>query len=97
VPLHLKSSPPLVRAGGLTQSELAKRLGLTVRGYQKLEVGGCPLKDPLSVQIDKLGAVSVYSVVSFDDVDGLIVGRKCPVRLLTPLRVLGIQITNIMS
>jgi DeoR/GlpR family transcriptional regulator of sugar metabolism len=46
---------------------------------------------------EKLGAVSAYSVVSFDDVDGLIVSRKCPEGLLTPLRVLGMQITNTTS
>lgn len=46
---------------------------------------------------EKLGAVSAYSVVGFDDVDGLVVGKKCPDDLLTPLRDLGIHITKTLS
>ena len=43
---------------------------------------------------EKLGAVSAYSIVGFDDVDGLVVGKKCPEGILTPLRELGIHITK---
>lgn len=43
---------------------------------------------------ERVGAVSAYSVVGFDDVDGLIVSRKCPEDLLTPLRDLGTQIIS---
>jgi DeoR/GlpR family transcriptional regulator of sugar metabolism len=46
---------------------------------------------------EKLGAVSAYSVVGLDDVEGLIVSRKCPEGLLTPLRVVGMTITHLSS
>ncbi|MEB2846513.1 DeoR family transcriptional regulator [Rhizobiales bacterium RZME27] len=46
---------------------------------------------------EKLGAVSPYSVVSLDDIDGLLVSRKCPEDLLGPLRQAPVQIVGISS
>jgi DeoR/GlpR family transcriptional regulator of sugar metabolism len=46
---------------------------------------------------EKLGAVSAYSVISLDDVDGLIVSRKCPEDLLSPLRRAPVQIVGTAS
>ncbi|MBB3656746.1 DeoR/GlpR family transcriptional regulator of sugar metabolism [Rhizobium sp. BK650] len=43
---------------------------------------------------EKLGAVSAYGVVSLHEVDGLVVGSKCPENLLGPLRDLGIHIID---
>jgi DeoR/GlpR family transcriptional regulator of sugar metabolism len=41
---------------------------------------------------EKLGAVSAYSVVGLDEVDVLVVSRKCPADLLSPLRRAPVQI-----
>lgn len=46
---------------------------------------------------EKLGAVSAYSVAGVDEVDALIVSRKCPEDLLSRLRQVGMQITGTSS
>jgi DeoR/GlpR family transcriptional regulator of sugar metabolism len=46
---------------------------------------------------EKLGAVSAYSVVGLDDVDGLVVSRKCPEDLLSLLREAPVQIIGTSS
>ncbi|MCK8780069.1 DeoR/GlpR family DNA-binding transcription regulator [Rhizobium sp. NTR19] len=43
---------------------------------------------------EKLGAVSAYSVVGFEEVDTLLVSRKCPEDLLAPLRAISVQISS---
>jgi DeoR/GlpR family transcriptional regulator of sugar metabolism len=43
---------------------------------------------------EKLGAVSAYGVVGLGEVDGLVVGRKCPDELLTPFRGSGVEIIS---
>lgn len=46
---------------------------------------------------EKLGAVSAYSVVGFDEVDGLVVSRKCPEEVLGPFRQVHVQIIGTSS
>ncbi|KQQ70907.1 hypothetical protein ASF70_18855 [Rhizobium sp. Leaf321] len=44
----------LRKSAGLTQSEVAGQLGLTVRGYQKLESGDSPIKDLYAKFVQKI-------------------------------------------
>jgi DeoR/GlpR family transcriptional regulator of sugar metabolism len=46
---------------------------------------------------EKLGAVSAYSVVGFDDIDGVVVSKKCPEELLIALRGSAIPIIKTSS
>jgi transcriptional regulator with XRE-family HTH domain len=44
----------LRKSAGLTQSEVAGQLGMTVRGYQKLESGDSPIKDLYATFVKKI-------------------------------------------
>jgi DeoR/GlpR family transcriptional regulator of sugar metabolism len=43
---------------------------------------------------EKLGAVSAHNVVSFNQIDGLLVARSCPPDLLEPFTSLGVSIIH---